>query len=146
MFKNTLQEPQIFLRVFYLLAVEADDGLQGFDRLCVRSAAEIAQRDNVEQAALDARQEPAVVHGFQHIAEQEIDQQIFGLRGKAHVEIVRRLRVVHAVQQARELRCQVLHIAQHHPGWEKRTVRQNPPPHESQRPRGPRVGAERVDA
>ena len=48
MFKNTLQEPQIFLRVFYLLAVEADDGLQGFDRLCVRSAAEIAQRDNVE--------------------------------------------------------------------------------------------------
>ena len=85
MFKNTLQEPQIFLRVFHLLAVEADDGLQGFDRLCVRSAAEIAQRDNVEQAALDARQEPAVVHGFQHIAEQEIDEQIFGLRGEARV-------------------------------------------------------------
>ena len=74
MFKNTLQEPQIFLRVFHLLAVEADDGLQGFDRLCVRSAAEIAQRvaeweeemqssgDDVQVMNMDIRERETAAH------------------------------------------------------------------------------------
>ena len=54
--------------------------------------------------------------------------------------------MVHAVEQARELRRQVLHVAQHHPAREKRTVCPQPPPYQREGPRGARVGAEGVDA